>query len=84
MAPIRAVLPKLQSRSAVRVGYADALAFAEAVIRLSSIYVRNAKADISEQCDCILLSQDGLMWNKKPAGTYAPGHPANPKAPRPR
>lgn len=84
MAPIRVVLPKLLSRSAVPVGYADAIAYAEAVIRLSSIHVRNTKADISEQCDCILLSQHGLMWNKKPLGTYPPGHPSNPKAPQPK
>ncbi len=81
---IKAILSKLQSRSAVPVRYADAIAFAETVIRLSSIYVRNAKADISEECDCILLSQDGLLWNKKAGGAYPPGHPSNPSAPQPK
>ena len=84
MPPIKAVLPRLQNRSAVPVRYADAIAFAETVIRLSSIHVRNVKADISEQCDCILLSQDGLLWNKKPGGEYPPGHPSNPNAPQPK
>jgi hypothetical protein len=84
MPPIRAVLPKIQSQSAVPIRYADAIAFAETVIRLSSIHVRNAKADISEQCDCILLSQHGLLWDRKPGGAYPPGHPSNPNAPQPK